>query len=113
MNKNVPEISVIMSVNDNFNNYLQLSIESILNQSFKNFEFIIVNDGNNKTLKDIIENYSKKDKRIIYKYTLGIGLTASLNYAISFSKAKYIARQDYDDISIFNRLETQYNFLKK
>ena len=70
MNKNVPEISVIMSVNDNFNNYLQLSIESILNQSFKNFEFIIVNDGNNKTLKDIIENYSKKDKRIIYKYTL-------------------------------------------
>ena len=57
MNKNVPEISVIMSVNDNFNNYLQLSIESILNQSFKNFEFIIVNDGNNKTLKDIIENY--------------------------------------------------------
>ena len=54
MNKNNPEISVIMSVNDNFNNYLQLSIESILNQSFKNFEFIIVNDGNNKTLKKII-----------------------------------------------------------
>ena len=46
MTKIKPDISVIMSVNNNIENYLQLSIESILNQSFKNFEFIIINDGN-------------------------------------------------------------------
>ena len=112
MTKIKPDISVIMSVNNNFDNYLQLSIESILNQSFKNFEFIIINDGNKKYLENIINEYSKKDKRIVYKTTPGIGLTASLNYAISFSKAKFIARQDYDDISTFNRLDIQYNFLK-
>lgn len=112
MPKSNPEISVIMSVNDNLKNFIQLSIESILNQSFKNFEFIIVNDGNNKFISEIIGNYLKKDKRIIYKYTSGIGLTASLNYAISFAKANYIARQDYDDISHSNRLKIQYNFLK-
>ncbi len=107
-----PEISVIMSVNYNLKNYMQLSIESILNQSFKNFEFIIVNDGNSKIISEIIGNYLKKDKRIVYKYTNGIGLTASLNYAISFAKTNYIARQDYDDISHSNRLKIQYNFLK-
>lgn len=112
MTKMKPDISVIMSVNNNFDNYLQLSIESILNQSFKNFEFIIINDGNKKFLEKIINEYSKKDKRIVYKTTPGIGLTASLNYAISFSKSKFIARQDYDDISFFNRLDIQYNFLK-
>ena len=112
MTKIKPDISVIMSVNNNIENYLQLSIESILNQSFKNFEFIIINDGNKKYLENIINEYAKKDKRIIYKSTLGLGLTASLNYAISFSKSNIIARQDYDDISVLNRLDVQYNFLK-
>tara|TARA_B100001057_G_C22731373_1_gene903936 strand:+ start:324 stop:1274 length:951 start_codon:yes stop_codon:yes gene_type:complete len=112
MSKSYPEISVIMSVNENLKDYMQLSIESILNQSFKNFEFIIVNDGNNKFISEIIDKYLEKDKRIIYKYTNGIGLTASLNYAISFSKTNYIARQDYDDLSYTDRLKVQYNFLK-
>lgn len=113
MDDNYPQISVIMCVSSDTNNYLNQSIESILNQTFKNFEFIIVNDGNNPSIEKKILSYCSKDNRIIYKFTDGIGLTASLNYAISFSNSNIIARQDYDDISNKSRLEMQFNFLNK
>ncbi len=113
MNKKKPDITVVMSVNKNINNFLNQSIDSVLNQTFTNFEFIIINDGKDKEVEKIILDYNKKDTRIIYKFTKGIGLTASLNYGISFSNSNYIARQDYDDISNINRLEKQLNFLNQ
>ena len=111
MINSLPHISVIMSVNKNINNYLSLSIESIINQSFINFEFIIINDGANKDVRDILNIYKKKDKRIKVHEVAKSGLTKSLNIAINLSKGKFIARQDYDDISLPMRLEKQFKLL--
>lgn len=108
-----PKISVIMSV-FNHEKYLQKSIDSILSQSYKNFEFIIINDGSNKNAKKILELNKLQDKRIkVINNKKRIGLTKSLNIAIKISKGEYIARQDSDDISYFKRFEEQLNFFKK
>ena len=108
-----PKISVIMSV-FNHEKYLQKSIDSILSQSYKNFEFIIINDGSNKNAKKILELNKLQDKRIkVIINKKRIGLTKSLNIAIKISKGEYIARQDSDDISYFKRFEEQLNFFKK
>lgn len=108
-----PKISVIMSV-FNHEKYLQKSIDSILSQSYKNFEFVIINDGSNKNTKKILELNKLQDKRIkVIINKKRIGLTKSLNIAIKISKGEYIARQDSDDISYFKRFDEQLNFFKK
>ena len=108
-----PKISVIMSV-FNHEKYLQKSIDSILSQSYKNFECVIINDGSNKNTKKILELNKLQDKRIkVINNKKRIGLTKSLNIAIKISKGEYIARQDSDDISYFKRFEEQLNFFKK
>jgi glycosyltransferase involved in cell wall biosynthesis len=110
---NKPAISVIMPV-FNSENFLSVSIESILKQSFKNFEFIIINDGSSDNSEKIILNFLKKDQRIIYiKNTKNYGISKSLNIGIKKSKGKFICRMDADDISHYQRLEIQKNFLQK
>ena len=105
-----PKISVIMSVSKNYSNFLNLSIESILQQTFKEFEFIIIDDGSIDDTSEILHTYQKKDNRIsVYKQN-NQGLASSLNTAISKSKTNFIARQDYDDISEISRLEKQFNW---
>lgn len=94
-------------------NYLKKSIPSILNQSFKEFEFIIIDDGSIDETELVINKYKKYDKRIKYYKQDNIGLTKSLNRGINLSKGKYIARIDADDISYESRLEKQYNYLEK
>lgn len=90
------------------------SIESILNQSYKNFEFIICDDGSNDDTLYYIKKFEKIDNRIkIIKNNKNFGLSYSLNRCIAASKGMYIARMDADDISLPNRLERQYKFLKK
>ncbi len=102
----VPEISVIMSV-FNGQDYLSEAIESILNQSFTNFEFIIINDASIDRSKEIIELY--KDPRIvIITNDQTLGLAKSLNKALKIAKGNFIARMDADDIAIYNRLEIQF-----
>ena len=94
--------------------YLNTSIESILNQTLKNFEFIIVDDGSEDKTPEIITGYAKKDRRIrFFKNHYNIGLTKSLNRAIKSSRSEFIARTDVDDIALPKRLETQLNFLLK
>jgi len=106
-----PKISVIMSVY-NGQKYLKHSIESILNQTFKDFEFIIINDYSIDNTQKIIESY--KDQRIILiNNRKNLGLPKSLNIGLNKSSGKYIARMDADDISLPHRLEAQYNFLEK
>ena len=112
MSNNKPEISVIMAVY-NHQNYVANAIESIINQTFKNFEFIIINDGSNDNSLNIINTYKKIDSRIIVINQKNVGLTKSLNVGINKSSAKYIARQDADDFSDLNRLQTQLNIIKK
>lgn len=106
---NSPELSVVMSVY-NGQDYLEESIESILNQSYSNFEFIIINDGSTDASGKIIENYAAKDKRIIYIQQQNVGLTKSLNIGVKRAKGKYIARQDADDVSFSRRFEKQMAF---
>ena len=110
---NQPVVSVIMSVKDNIKNYLQQSIESILNQNFKNFEFIIIADGSNKETTNVLDFYNSKDDRIILIKQSNKGLTNSLNKAILASKTDYILRQDFDDISNIDRISEQYKFMNE
>ena len=105
-----PDISVVMSV-FNGGDYLSKSIESILNQSYINFEFIIINDGSTDTSLKIIKSY--KDNRIVLVNRKNKGLITSLNEGISLAKGRYIARMDADDISFPSRLEKQFDFIEK
>lgn len=91
---------------------LESSVSSILNQSHRNIEFIIVNDNPENTL---LEQYLSKitDSRvIILKNEVNLGLVKSLNKALQYAKGNYIARMDADDIAWHNRLETQLSYLK-
>lgn len=103
-----------MSVYNEEEVWLRKSIESILNQTYKNIEFIIVLDNpNNITIFNVIKYYLQKDNRIIFiKNNINIGLTKSLNKAIKVSKGDYIARMDADDISVIDRLEKQLDYIK-
>jgi len=107
-----PKISVVMSVY-NGNQYLQDAIDSILNQTFADFEFIIVNDGSDKQTSVILNDYKKEDKRIkIIINSKRIGLTKSLIKAVSTTCGDFIARMDSDDISMPERLSSQYLFMQ-
>jgi len=108
-------VSVIMSVYNEKEKWLMESIESILKQSYKNLEFIIILDNpDNKKLNDIIRFYCKKDTRIRYfKNEKNIGLVKSLNKALSYAKGEFIARMDADDISMPGRFEKQMDYFNK
>ncbi|RKY31599.1 MAG: hypothetical protein DRP67_02325 [Candidatus Omnitrophota bacterium] len=104
-----PKVSVIMAVY-NGEKYLKECIDSILNQTFSDFEFIIINDGSTDKTEEILQDF--KDERIrIVNNKENLGLTKSLNIGLSISKGKYIARIDVDDIALPQRLEKQVKFL--
>lgn len=108
-------ISVIMSVFNENSNELIKAIESILNQTYRNIEFIIILDNpENNVAKKLLNEYSLKDKRIkIIINSTNLGLAKSLNKGIQVANGKFIARMDADDISLNNRLELQLRYLKK
>tara|TARA_B100000029_G_C17603450_1_gene966543 strand:+ start:4305 stop:5318 length:1014 start_codon:yes stop_codon:yes gene_type:complete len=109
---NRPEISVLMSVY-NGEPFLRKSIESILSQTFTNFEFILIDDFSADNSSSIIKYYAQKDHRIKYiKNPKRFQLTRSLNVGLEIANGKYIARQDADDISLPNRLKSQLKFMK-
>ena len=96
-----PLVSVIMSAY-NAESTLENAIESILSQSFSNFEFLIMNDGSNDMTSEIIENYSQNDKRIrVFQNEKNKGLTKSLNILINLSKPKKM------NITINNTLNSE------
>lgn len=105
----MPVISVVMSVYKEPIDWLCQSIDSILNQTFKDFEFIIICD--NPDYEEgiaLLKDYSQKDNRVVLMFNdENIGLTKSLNKGISVAKGKYIARMDADDIALSNRFELQ------
>lgn len=110
MNNN-PVISVVMSVY-NAEKYLDEAIESILNQTHKDFEFIIINDGSIDKSLEIIEKYKQQDERIVLISRENKGLIASLNEGIEKARGKYIARMDADDISLPKRFEEQLKIME-
>ena len=108
-------ISVIMSIYNEPENWIKDSINSILEQTFEDFEFIIINDNPLRKLNSRILNSFKSNDKRIYVITneKNIGLTKSLNKGVKYSSRKYIARMDADDIAIKNRFELQYKFLEE
>lgn len=104
-------VSVLMPVY-NGEKYLKEAIDSILNQTFADFEFLIINDGSTDTTEQIILSY--EDARIRYaKNETNLKLIATLNKGIKLCKGKYIVRMDADDISALDRIEKQVEFMEK
>jgi glycosyltransferase involved in cell wall biosynthesis len=106
-------ISVIMSVY-NAEKYLKEAVDSILGQTYKNFEFIIINDCSDDNSLPILKEYEMLHNNIILlNNTENLGLTKNLNIALNMASGKYIARMDADDISEPNRFRMQVDFLEK
>lgn len=105
------KITVLMPVY-NCEKYLRESIESILNQTFNDFELIVINDCSTDQSREIIKSYD--DERIVLiENDKNLGISESLNKGLAIAKGKYIARMDGDDISFKNRLVKQYEFMEK
>jgi len=105
---NNPRVTVLMSVYDS-EKFLREAIESILTQTFTDFEFLIINDGSKDSSLKIINSY--KDPRIRLISRANRGLTFSLNQGLEIAKGEYIARQDSDDISVPERLKKEVDYL--
>ena len=106
------KVSVVMAVYNTKEQYLRLAIDSILNQTFKEFEFIIIDDKSTDGSLNVLQEYANKDVRIVLiENQENIGLTRSLNKGLKLAKGEYIARMDADDYSVPNRLERQCEFL--
>ena len=108
MPKGTINITVLMPAY-NCSHYITAAVKSILNQTYKEFEFIIVDDGSTDDTEKKIS--SLKDSRIVYKKTKNKGTAAALNYGISIASGNWIARIDADDVNIPARLEKQVNFI--
>jgi len=107
-----PVISVVMSVY-NVEVFLSEGIESILNQTFRQFEFIIIDDGSTDGSRLILEKYARQDPRISLIFNeRNIGLGLSLNRGLERAQGEYIARMDGDDVALPVRLERQLTFLE-
>ena len=105
-----PLVSVIIAV-FNGEEYIERAINSILLQTYKNIEIIIVNDGSDDNTKDILKNY-KENNIVVIHNSMNIGISKSRNIGGRLAKGKYIAVQDADDVSLPQRIKMQVNFLE-
>lgn len=112
MNK-TPMVSVLMGAYNTRQSDLEVAMETILNQTFSDFEFVIINDGSTKQhVEDVILSF--KDERIrYYKNETNIHIIASMNKGLKLCNGKYIARMDSDDFCDTTRLEKQVDFMEK
>lgn len=108
----MPSVSVIMSVY-NGERYLREAIESILRQDFRDFEFLIMNDGSTDNSASILWEYETKDPRVKVYNQENKGLNKSLNKLIAESSGRYLARMDADDISEPARLSIQVEYMER
>lgn len=110
-----PSLSVIMGVYNEKNiSQVKKAINSILNQTWDDFEFIICDDGSDKPFYDWLCEYCKKDERIrLIRNKRNVGLAVTLNHCLKIASGDYIARMDADDISVLERFEKQIHFLEK
>ena len=110
MKHQFPVISVVMSAY-NAQEYLAAAIESVLGQTFRDFEFIIINDGSRDATGEIARSYAAQDARIRLIEQDNTGLTVALRRGVDLARGEFIARMDADDISMPSRLEKQIAFL--
>jgi glycosyltransferase involved in cell wall biosynthesis len=106
-----PRISVVMSVY-NGQSFLSEAIESILHQTFRDFEFIIIDDGSCDNTAEILSSYAARDSRIRVLSHENKGRAVSLNIGIAHAQSNYIARMDADDIALPYRFQQQFDFLE-
>lgn len=105
------KVSVLMPVY-NGERYLVEAVDSILNQTFRDFEFVIINDGSNDRTAEILARYADPRMRIVHN-DKNVGITASLNKGLDLARGEYIARMDQDDISEPQRLEKQVAYMEE
>ncbi len=106
-----PKVSVLMSVH-NGARYLKEAVDSVLSQTFTDFEFLIVDDFSSDNSPAILKGYAEKDSRVrIITNEFNLGLTKSLNKMIKEAKGEYLARFDCDDVSLPQRFEMQVQLL--
>ena len=109
----MPKVSALMPVYNSNLSYLKETIESVLNQTFKDFEFLILNDSpENVELENFILEYAQKDERIKYfKNPRNLGISGSRNKLIDLAQGEFLAVIDHDDISVKERFEKEVAFL--
>lgn len=108
-----PKISLIMSVY-NGEDYLEEAIDSVLKQSFTDWELIVINDCSTDSTPEILSRYAAQDARVhVHTNEVNLRLPSSLNKAMTYAQGKYIARMDADDICLPDRLEKQYAFMEE
>ena len=106
-----PKVSVLMPVY-NGERYLREAVESILNQTYSDFEYIILDDGSSDSTGSILDEYAARDRRIVLAHNeTNIGIARSLNRGLELARGEYIARMDADDVSLPGRLAAQVVFL--
>lgn len=104
------KVSVITTVY-NGESYFNRSVPSVLGQTYKEFEWIIINDGSSDGTQDILERVASKDDRVrVYNFGR-MGRSRALNKAVELARGEYIIQQDIDDISYAQRIEKQVKFL--
>ena len=104
-------VSVIMCLYNTREEYLREAIESILNQTYANFEFIIIDDGSTNNSVSVVQSYH--DKRILLIRKEHSGIPESLNIGLDLAQGEFIARMDSDDVCLPDRFETQVGYLKE
>lgn len=110
MSEVIKKISVLMPVY-NCGKYVSYAIKSILQQTFRDFEFIIINDGSTDNTESVVKSFD--DERIIYRKTENRGTSAALNFGLKLCRNKWVARIDSDDVNSPERLQTQVRFLEE
>lgn len=107
-----PRISVLMAVH-NGEQFLAEAVESILNQTYRDFEFIVIDDGSTDDTKSILARYANSDPRVRVVHQQNHGLTKSLNKGLKLAVGEYIARMDGDDVARQDRFEKQLDFFRQ
>ena len=105
-----PTVSVVMSVRDG-ERYLAAAIDSLLAQTFMDFELIVIDDGSTDTSPQILAAYATSDERILVHRHENAGLATSINRGVSYARSPLIARLDADDVARPRRLELQLAYL--
>lgn len=110
MKNDCPRVTALMPVYNN-ERYIAAAVESILNQTFRDFEFIIIDDGSSDGSLQMLERYAREDSRIRLASRPNTGYTIALNEGLRIARGEYIARMDADDVASPERFEMQVQYL--
>jgi hypothetical protein len=108
----IPVVSFVMSVRDG-ERYLAAAIDSVLEQSFTDFELVVIDDGSTDSSPRILDEYASSDARVLVHRHENVGLVTSLNRGVAYARSALIARLDADDVARPDRLERQVGYLMR